>query len=45
MRRLEAAAMAREPLIVWLRVDPMLRDLRTDARYQSLLQRVFGARD
>jgi tetratricopeptide (TPR) repeat protein len=42
MRRLEAAAAAREPWVVWLRVDPMLRDLRTDPRYQSLLQRVFG---
>jgi len=42
-RRLEAAAAAREPWMVWLRVDPMLRDLRKDARYRSLLLRVFGS--
>ena len=41
LRRLERAAAAREPWMVWIRVDPMLAALRGEPRFESLVQRVF----
>jgi TolB-like protein/Flp pilus assembly protein TadD len=41
LRRLESAAAAREPWMVWLQVDPMLRALRGDPRFEALARRVF----
>jgi Flp pilus assembly protein TadD len=40
---LEAAAEERDPWLVWLKVDPMLDELRGHRRFQSLVRRVFGA--
>jgi DNA-binding winged helix-turn-helix (wHTH) protein/Flp pilus assembly protein TadD len=40
---LEAAAEERDPWLVWLKVDPMLDELRAHRRFQSLVRRVFGA--
>jgi TolB-like protein/Flp pilus assembly protein TadD len=42
LRRLESAAAAREPWMVWVRVDPMLSALRGDRRFEALLKRVFA---
>ena len=42
LRRLESAAVAREPWMVWLRVDPMLRALAGDPRFESLVTRLFA---
>jgi tetratricopeptide (TPR) repeat protein len=44
LRRLERAAAAREPWMVWLRVDPMLRELHGDSRFEALAARVFAGR-
>jgi tetratricopeptide (TPR) repeat protein len=41
--RLEAAAEAREPWIVWAGVDPMLDALRGDEAFEAVVRRVFGA--
>jgi Flp pilus assembly protein TadD len=40
---LEAATEERDPWLVWLKVDPMLEDLRRHRRFASLVRRVFGA--
>jgi len=40
---LEAATEERDPWLVWLKVDPMLDDLRRHRRFASLVRRVFGA--
>lgn len=42
LRRLESAATAREPWMVWLAVDPMLRALRGDPRFEALMKRVYA---
>jgi tetratricopeptide (TPR) repeat protein len=44
LRRLESAAAAREPWMVWLGVDPMLRALRGEPRFEALVKRVFAER-
>ena len=43
LRRLESAAAAREPWMVWLAVDPMLRALEGDPRFQALVERLFAS--
>jgi len=43
LRRLEEACEARDPWTILLRVDPMLDALRGEARFQALVERVFGA--
>jgi TolB-like protein/Flp pilus assembly protein TadD len=40
---LEAATEERDPWLVWLKVDPMLDELRGHRRFDSLVRRVFGA--
>lgn len=40
---LEAAAEARDPWLVWVRVDPMLRSLRREPRFKKIVRKVFGA--
>lgn len=42
LRRLEAAAAAREPWMVLLRIDPMFAGLRGNPRFESLVKRVSG---
>lgn len=42
LRRLESAAAAREPWMVLLAVDPMLRDLRGKPRFEALVERLFA---
>ena len=42
LRRLEAAAIAREPWMVLVAVDPMLTELRGDSRFEVLVRRVFA---
>jgi tetratricopeptide (TPR) repeat protein len=44
LRRLESAAAAREPWMVWLAVDPMLRGLSGDPRFDTLVERLFAAK-
>jgi TolB-like protein len=39
---LEAAAEAREPWVVWIRIDPMLDALRDETRFEAVVSRVFG---
>lgn len=41
--RLERAAEAREPWMVWIKVDPMLASLRGYPRFEALVARVFGS--
>jgi Flp pilus assembly protein TadD len=41
---LEAAAGERDPWLVWLKVDPMLDELRGHRRFAALVRRVFGPR-
>ncbi len=41
LRRLESAAVAREPWMVLLAVDPMLSALRGDPRFEALVKNVF----
>jgi tetratricopeptide (TPR) repeat protein len=43
LRRLEAAAAAREPWMVLLRIDPMFAELRDAPRFQALVARVFAS--
>jgi tetratricopeptide (TPR) repeat protein len=43
LRRLDQAAAAREPWILLLRIDPMLRDLRGDPRFEKLAHRVMAS--
>ena len=38
---LERALEARDPWVVWVKVDPMLAPLHADARFQAVLARVF----
>jgi TolB-like protein len=42
LRRLESAAAAREPWMVLLAVDPMLRDLRGEPRFEALVEHLFA---
>lgn len=42
LTRLETALEARDPWLVWLRVDPMLQGLRREARFRALVRQVFG---
>jgi DNA-binding winged helix-turn-helix (wHTH) protein/tetratricopeptide (TPR) repeat protein len=39
---LKRAAEAREPWVVWVRVDPMLDALRGDGRFEATVSKVFG---
>ena len=41
---LDTAVEARDPWLVWLRVDPMLTTLRREARFRALVRKVFGRR-
>ena len=41
---LESAALAHEPWIVWIKVDPMLAALRGDPRFEALVARVFTSK-
>jgi hypothetical protein len=43
LARLETAAEAREPWMVLLRVDPMLRALHGEPRFEALVRRVFAS--
>jgi DNA-binding winged helix-turn-helix (wHTH) protein/Flp pilus assembly protein TadD len=43
LKQLERAAEARDPWIVWMKVDPMLAPLRAHPRFAAVLARVFGA--
>jgi TolB-like protein/Flp pilus assembly protein TadD len=44
LRRLEGAAVAREPWMVLVRVDPMLRALHGRPRFEALARQVFATR-
>ncbi len=42
LARLDTALEARDPWLVWLRVDPMLAGLRPERRFRAIARKVFG---